>query len=217
MGADGVPAVCVILAGAAALRALVDVPAAHPGRVGGVAGLTLAVEAPGGVDTVRIFRAVLGAVEVRVVDVALVQLVAGGLIHVGLAVVSIRAVLIVKAANIAVSTSVVVLVANPVAAVVSGGEAKRLCVVGVLGRGEVEGVEAGVVAAHRPAPVVAVAVIDAVPLPLLTRVFPGASPLTAVIILIPASSIVTRRCHAVVLTADHGALTSWVDILPNPT
>ena len=212
MRTNKVPAVCVLLAGAAPLRALVDVSAAHPGLVGGKAGLTVAVEAASGVDAVRILPAVGSAVEVSVVDVALVQLIAGGLRHVCLAVVAVSAVLIVEAADIAVATPVVVLVAFPVAAVVAGGEAKPDCVVGIVRCGEVLGVEALVVTTHRPSGVLTVGVIDTVTLPLPAGVVRGAPPLTAVIIRIPASSRVTPGCQAVVLTADHGSLTVTVMI-----
>ena len=150
VGANKVPAVCVRLAGAAPLRALVDVSAAHPGLVGCEACLTVAVEAAGGVDAVRILPAVDSAVEVSVVNVALVKLVAGGLVHVCLAVVAVSAVLIVEAAHIPITTSVVVLVAFSVAAVVAGGEAKPERVVGIVRCGEVLGVEALVVTTHRP-------------------------------------------------------------------
>ena len=124
MGTHSVPAVSVLLAGAAPLRTLVDVPAAHPGGVGREPGLTLAVEAAGGVDAVRLLPAVLGAVKMSVVYVTLVQLIAGGLVHVSLAVVAISTVLIVQTAYIAVSTPVIVLVTLPVAAVVTGAEPK---------------------------------------------------------------------------------------------
>ena len=212
-----VPAVRVLLAGAAALRALIDVPAAHPGGVSRESSLALAVEAAGGVDTVRLLPAVCCAVKVDVVNVALVQLIARGLIHVSLAVVTISAVLIVQTAHIAITTPVIVLVTNPVTAVVTGAEPKRGRVVGKLSCGEVLGVEALVIPAHRPPGVLTVAVIDAVALPLLARVIIGAPPLTAVIIRIPAAPIVTPGGHAVVLTTDHGALSTWVNILPgNP-
>ena len=124
MRTNKVPAVCVLLAGAAPLSALVDVPAAHPGLVGGEASLTVAVEAAGGVDAVRLLPAVLGPIEVSVVNFTFVQLIAGGLVHVSLAVVAISTVLIVQTANIAVSTSIIVLVTLSVAAVVTGAEAK---------------------------------------------------------------------------------------------
>ena len=124
VGAHRVPAVSVLLAGAAPLCALVDVPAAHPGGVGREPGLTLAVEAAGGVDAVRLLPAVLSAIEVSVVNFTFVQLIAGGLVHVSLAVVAISTVLIVQTAYIAVSTPVIVLVTLPVAAVVTGAEPK---------------------------------------------------------------------------------------------
>ena len=124
MRAFKVPAVCVLLTGAPPLRALIDVPAAHPGRVGGEPGLTLAVEAAGGVDAVRLLPAVLGAIKVSVIYVTLVQLITGGLIHVSLAVVSIITVLIVQTSHIAISTPVIVFVALPMTAVVTGAEAK---------------------------------------------------------------------------------------------
>ena len=124
MRAVQVPAVRVGPAGAAALGALVLVPAAHPGRVGSEPGLALAVEAAGGVDAERLLPAVLGPIEVSVVNFTFVQLIAGGLVHVSLAVVAISTVLIVQTAYIAVSTPVIVLVTLPVAAVVTGAEPK---------------------------------------------------------------------------------------------
>ena len=119
MRAIKVPAVCVLLAGAASLRALIDISAAYPGLVRGVASVTVTVEAAGCVDTVGILPAVSSAIEVNVVNVALVQLVAGWLGHVSLVVVTISAVLIVQTAHIAITTPVIVLVTFSVAAVVT--------------------------------------------------------------------------------------------------
>ena len=49
-------------------------------------------------------------------------------------------------------------------------------------------------------------------LPLFTRVVPGTSPLTAVILRIPSASIVTPGGQAVVLTTYHGPLTVMVPV-----
>ena len=201
-----VPAVGVGPAAAAALRALVDVPAAHPGGVGGEPRVTGAGEAAHRVGAGGLYPAVGSPIEVDVVNITLVQLVAGGKWHVSVAVVAISTVLIHPAASNIVPTPVVVLVADSVAAVVRAGEPKARCVVGVLGCGEILSVETQVIATPGPARVDAVIVRLTVTLPLPAGVVWGAPPLTAVILCIPPSSIM----GTVVLTTNADSLTVMV-------
>ena len=124
MGAIQVPTVRVCLASATSLRALIDVSAAHPGHVLGVASVTGAGEAANSVGAGGIISTILGPIEVDVVHFTLIELIAGGLVHVSLAVVTISTVSIDSAPRHPISTSVVVLVADPVAAVVRASESK---------------------------------------------------------------------------------------------
>ena len=124
MRPNQVPAVCVSLAGAASLRTLIDVPAAHPGHMLGVASVTGAGEAAHSVGAGGILSTILGPIEMDVVHLTLIELIAGGLVHVSLAVVTISTVSIDSAPHHPISTSVVVLVADSVAAVVRASESK---------------------------------------------------------------------------------------------
>ena len=206
MGAVEVPAVGVGPAGGAALRALVLVPAAHPGRVGREPRVAGAAERAHRVGAGRLYPAVRGAVEESVLNVALIDLVAGGLVHVGLAVVAVQTVLIRGTARHLVPAPVVVLVAHSVAAVVGGGVAKTDGVVGIFGCGEVLGVQTEVVPAPRPPSLVTVRISLAVALALSAGMLGGAPPLTTVILLVPAAPGV----GTVVSATDHGALTARI-------
>ena len=212
MRAVQVPAVRVGPAGAAALRALVLVPAAHPGRVGSEARQAGAAEGAHGVGAGRLLPAVRGAVEEDVVNVTLVNLVAGGQVHVCLAVVTVLAVLIGGTASHIVPAPVVVLVADSVAAVVSGEVSKAGGVVGILGCREVLGVETEIVSAPRPPGLDTVGIGLAVALSLPAGVSGGAPPLAAVILRVPPPPGV----WTVVLATDHGALTVVVMVAVSP-
>ena len=165
-----VPAVGVGLAGVSSLRALVLVPAANPGGVGGEAREARAGEAAHGVGTGRLYAAVGRAVEVGVVDVTLVDVDTLGLVEGGVTDDPGHTVVIVAAADLPVSTDSVELVAVSVAAVVGGGEAEPGGVVGVERDGEVLRVETEVVPAPGPARQQTVLVSLTVALPLLAGV-----------------------------------------------
>ena len=113
-----VPAVGVGFTGGAALCALIQVPASHPGGVGSEPRVTGTGEAAHRVGAGGLYATVGSPIEVYVVNIALVQLIAGGKWHVCLTVVPISTVLIHPAASSVVPTPVVVLVADSVAAVV---------------------------------------------------------------------------------------------------
>ena len=113
-----VPAVSVLLAGVAALRALVDIPAAHPGGVLGVAGLAGAGEAPHGVGAVSVLPTVGGPIELEVVQLALVNVHTLGLLQAGVARHPRHTVRVIAAANLAIAAHSVQAVAVSVAAVV---------------------------------------------------------------------------------------------------
>ena len=216
MGAIPVPAVSVCSAGAATFSALIEVPAAHPGSVGSEPSVTGAGEAAHRVGAGGLYATVGSPIEVDVVNITLVQLVAGGKWHVCVTVVTISTVLIHPAASSVVPTPVVVLVADSVAAVVIIREANACCVVGILGCGKILGVETQVIATPGPARVDAVSVLLTVTLPLPAGVVWGAPPLTAVILCIPPAP----RGGAVVLTTDHDSLTVVVMVtvaLPQST
>ena len=119
-----VPAVSVGLAGAASLRALVDVPAAHPGHMCGVASVAGAGEAANSVGAGGLLSTILGPIEMDIVHLTLIELIAGWLVHVSLAVVTISTVSIDSAARHSISTSVIIFVADSVAAIVRASEAK---------------------------------------------------------------------------------------------
>ena len=119
-----VPAVSVGLACAAPLRALIYVSAAHPGHMLGVASVTGTGEAPNSVGTGGVICTIFGPIEVDVVHLTLIELIAGWLVHVSLAVVTISAVSIDSAPRHPISTPVVVFVADSVAAVVRASESK---------------------------------------------------------------------------------------------
>ena len=206
MGTIAVVAVSVVFAGAATLSALIEVPAAHPGSVGSEPSVTGAGEAAHRVGAGGLYPTVGRPIEVEVVRITFIQLIAGGLVHRGVTVVAISTVLIHPAASSVVPTPVVVLVADSVAAVVRAGEPKARCVVGVLGGGEILGVEAQIIATPCPARVDAVIVRLTVTLPLPAGVVWGAPPLTAVILCIPPSSIM----GTVVLTTNADSLTVMV-------
>ena len=212
MRAVQVPAVRVGLAGAAALGALVLVPAAHPGRVGREAGQAGAGEGAHSVGASRLLPAVRRAVEEDVVNVALVNLIAGGLVHVRLAVVTILAVLIGDTASHIVSAPVVVLVANSVAAVVSGEVTEPGGVVGILSCREVLGVETQVVPAPGPPGLVTVRIGLAVTLALPAGMLRGAPPLAAVILGVPPAPGV----GTVVSAAHHAPLAVVVMVAVSP-
>ena len=151
MRADGVPAVGVLLTGVAALRALVDVPAALPGGVLGVAGLAGAGEAPHRVGAVGLLTTVRRPIELDVGNVALVNVHTLGLVQTGVTHHAGHTVLIEAAADLPIAADSVQLVAVSVAAVVRGAEAEPCGVVGVLREGEVLRVETEIVATPRPA------------------------------------------------------------------
>ena len=165
-----VPAVGVGLAGVSSLRALVLVPAANPGGVGGEPREAGAGEAAHGVGTGRLYAAVGRAVEVGVVDVTLVDVDTLGLVEGGVTDDPGHTVVIVAAADLPVSTDSVELVAVSVAAVVGGGEAEPGGVVGVEREGEVLRIETEVVPAPGPARQETVLVSLTVALPLLAGV-----------------------------------------------
>ena len=169
MGPIPVPAVSVCSAGAATFSALIEVPAAHPGSVGSEPSVTGAGEAAHRVGAGGLYPTVGRPIEVEVVRITFIQLIAGGLVHGGVTVVAISTVLIHPAASSVVPTPVVVLVADSVAAVVRAREPKARCVVGVLGGGEILGVEAHIIATPGPARVDAVIVRLTVTLPLLSQ------------------------------------------------
>ena len=146
-----VPAVGVGPAAAAALRALVDVPAAHPGGVLGEPRLTGTAEAAHAVGAGGLNATVSRPIEVGVVRVTLVRLQTGGLVQVCVTVVTGSAVLVIAAAHLPMAADSVQLVAVSVAAVVRGAEAEPSGVVGVLREGEVLRVETEIVATPRPA------------------------------------------------------------------
>ena len=212
MRAVQVPAVRVGPAGAAALRALVLVPAAHPGRVGCEPGQAAAGEGAHGVGASRLLPAVRRAVEEYIVNVTLVNLIAGGLVHVRLAVVTILAVLIGDTASHIVSAPVVVLVAHPVAAVVSGEVTEPGGVVGILSCREVLSVETQVVAAPGPPRLVTVRIGLAVTLALSAGMHGGAPPLAAVILRVPPAPGV----GTIVSAAHHGPLAVVVMVTVSP-
>ena len=118
MRADEVPAVGVVLAAVASLRALVDVPAAGPGGVLGVAWLTGAGEAPHSVATGGVLPAVGSPVELDVANLALVNVHTLGLLQAGVADHPGHAVIVIAAADLAIAADSVEFVAVPVAAVV---------------------------------------------------------------------------------------------------
>ena len=200
-----VPAVGVCPAAAAALRALVDVPAAHPGSVGSEARVTGAGEAAHRVGAGGLYPTVGRPIEVEVVRITFIQLIAGGLVHGGVTVVAISTVLIPPAASNIVPTPVVVLVADSVAAVVRAGEPKACCVVWVLGCGEILSVETQVIATPRPARVDTVSVLLTVALPLPAGVVWGAPSLTTVVLCIPTPTN-TPIIKAVVFSTHHHSL-----------
>ena len=113
-----VPAVGVGFTSGAALGTLVQVPAAHPGGVGSEPRVAGAGETAHRVGAGGLYATVGSPIEVDVVNIALVQLIAGGECHVCFTVMAISAVLIPPAASNTVPTPVVVLVADSVAAVV---------------------------------------------------------------------------------------------------
>ena len=141
-------------------------------------------------------------IEVEVVRVTFIQLIAGGLVHGGVTVVAISTVLIHPAASNIVPTPVVVLVADSVAAVVRAGEPKARCVVGVLGCGEILGVEAQIVATPGPPGVDTVCIRLAVPLPLPAGVVRSAASFTTIILIVPSPPGV----WTIILATYHGSL-----------
>ena len=212
MRAVQVPAVRVGLAGAAALGALVLVPAAHPGRVASEARQAAAAEGAHCVGAGRLLPAIRGAVEEDVVNVTLVNLVACGQVHVCLTVVTILAILIGDATSHIVAAPVVVLVTDSVAAVVSGCVSEPGGIVGILGCREVLGVKTEIVSAPGPPGLDTVSVGLAVALALPAGVPGGAPPLAAVILRVPPAPGV----WTVVLATDHGALAVVVMVTVSP-
>ena len=118
VGAIQVPAVSVGPAVVAPFSALIDVPAAYPGGVFSEPSVTGAGEASSIVGAISLNTTVCSPIEVNVVNITLIQLIAGWLVHVCVTVVTIMTVCIFLAANNIVPTPVVVLVADSVAAVV---------------------------------------------------------------------------------------------------
>ena len=102
----------------------------------------------------------------------------------------------------AVSPPVVVLVADPVAAIVTRGVAEPGRVVGVLSCGEVLGVETEIVSTPGPSRVSTVCICITVALSLSAGMIRSASPLTAVVFCVPSSSSV----RTIVCATDHGSL-----------
>ena len=160
VGAVPVPAVGVLLTEVAALRALVDVPASHPGGVLGEPRHTGTAEAAHAVGAGGLNATVSRPIEVGVVRVTLVRLQTGGLVQVCVTVVTGSAVLVIAAAHLPMAADSVQLVAVSVAAVVRGAEAEPSGVVGVLREGEVLRVETEIVATPRPARPVTVLVTE---------------------------------------------------------
>ena len=113
-----VVAVGVLLAVVSSLRALVDVPAAVPGCVLGVAGVAAAAEAAHVVGTESVLAAVGSSVELEVVYLTLVNVHTLGLVQAGVADHPGHAVVVIAAANLAIAADSVEFVAVPVAAVV---------------------------------------------------------------------------------------------------
>ena len=200
-----IPAVGVGFTGGAALCALIQVPASHPGGVGSEPRVTGTGEAAHRVGAGGLYPTVGRSIEIQVVRITFIQLIAGGLVHGGVTVVAISTVLIPPAASNIVPTPVVVLVADSVAAVVRAGEPKACCVVGVLGCGEILSVKTQVIATSGPARVDAVTVLLTVTLPLPAGVVWGAPPLTAVVLCIPTPTN-TPIIKAVVFSTHHHSL-----------
>ena len=113
-----VPTISIGFTGGAALCALIQVPASHPGGVGSEPRVTGAGEAAHRVGAGGLYPTVGRTIEVEVVRITFIQLIAGGLVHGGVTVVAISTVLVPPAASGVVPTPVVVLVADSVAAVV---------------------------------------------------------------------------------------------------
>ena len=183
-----VPAVRVGLAGVAALRALVLVPAAHPGGVGREASEAGTGEAAHGVGAARLYAAVGRTVEVGVVNVTLVDVDTLGLVQAGVTDDPGHTVVIIAAADLPVTTDPVELVAVSVAAVVGGGEAEPGGVVGVERDREVLRVETEVVPAPGPARPETVLVSLTVALALLAGGVSCAPPGAAVVIRLPPTT-----------------------------
>ena len=118
VGAIQVPAVSVGPAVVATFSALIDVPAAYPGGVFSEPSVTGAGEASSIVGAISFNTTVCSPIEMNVVNITLIQLIAGWLVHICVTVVTIMTVSIFFAANNIVPTPVVVLVADSVAAVV---------------------------------------------------------------------------------------------------
>ena len=118
MRSNQVPAVGVGLAGVASLRALVDVPAAGPGGVLGVAGVTGAGEAAHGVGAEGVLATVGRPIELDVVLLTLVNVHTLGLLQTGVAHHPRHTVGVVATPHLAVVAESVERIAVSVAAVV---------------------------------------------------------------------------------------------------
>ena len=124
MGPMPVPTVSKRLASAATLCTFIDIPASHPSYMGSEPCVTGAGETSHIICTGCIKATVGSSIEERVIYVTFIQLIAGWKLHVSVTVMSIKTILIIFTTNYIISTSVVVLVTNPIATIVVGTESK---------------------------------------------------------------------------------------------
>ena len=171
MGAIPVPAISVCFTCAATFSTFVDIPASHPGYMASESCVTWTGETSGIVGTSGLNTTVGGSIEICIINLTLIQFSAGWLDHISVTIMSINTVFIIFTSNNIISTSVVVFVANPVAAIVIRTKPKPVRVVRILCSWEILGVETHIIATLCPARVYTVRVILTVTLSLSAGMF----------------------------------------------